>query len=290
VTNIHLVPAPRGNCTSALLSAAMTGVERPLRNRGYDVVGVAGELSGVGREAREKVRPGMSGNVAVGPVSAAPEGARAAFIRQTYLHLAGAILACAAVAALLLRWPGARDLIGLMTRGYNWLFVLLLFFGASTLANNWARSATSVTTQYLGLGLFVVAQAIVLLPILFVAVNYSTPDVLPTAGLLTLFLFGGLTATAFFSGADFSFLRGALTIGGFLALGLIVVSILVGLNLGVWFAVALAVYAGAAILYQTSGIIRDYRTDQHVAAALGLFASVALLFWNILNIVQSRRI
>lgn len=221
--------------------------------------------------------------------TAAPDAARAAFIRRTYLHLAGAILACAATAALLLRWPGVRDLTGTMTRGYNWLVVLLLFFAASTVADRWARSATSRGRQYLGLALFIVAQAIVLLPVLFVAANYSTTDVLPTAGVLTLFLFVGLTAFAYLSGTNFSFLRGALTIGGFLALGLIVASILFGFSLGLWFAAALIVYAGGAILYQTSGIVRSYRTDQHVAAALGLFASVALLFWNILNILLSRR-
>jgi FtsH-binding integral membrane protein len=231
----------------------------------------------------------MSTDATAISASAAPADVRAAFIRRTYLHLAGAILACAAVDALLLRWPGALALSGTMTRGYNWLIVLALFFGASTLADRWARGSSTPGGQYLGLGLFVVAQAVVLLPILLVATRYSTPDVLPTAGILTLGLFAGLTAVAFLSGTDFSFLRGALVIGGFLALGLIVVSILVGLNLGVWFAVALVAYAGAAILYQTSGIIRDYRTDQHVAAALGLFAAVALLFWNILNIIQSRR-
>ncbi len=223
------------------------------------------------------------------PTTAAPTDARTLFIRRTYLHLAGAILACAAVAALLLRWSGARDLSETMTRGYNWLIVLALFFGASTLADRWARAAAAPALRYLGLGLFVVAQAVVLLPILLVAVRYSTPDLLPTAGILTLGLFAGLTAVAFLSRTDFSFLRGALLIGGFVALGLIVVSILIGLNLGVWFAVALIAYAGAAILYQTSAIIRDYGTDQYVAAALGLFASVALLFWNILNLLGARR-
>ena len=221
--------------------------------------------------------------------AARPEGARADFIRRVYLHLAGAILACAAVAALLLRLPGARDLIGLMTTGPNWLVVLALFIGASTIADRWARSATSRGKQYLGLGLFVVVQALVLLPSLFVATRYSAPDVLPTAGVLTLFLFAGLTAVAVVSGTDFSFLRGALAIGGALALGLIVVAILFGFSLGVWFAVALVAYAGAAILYQTSAILRDYRADQPVAAALGLFASVALLFWNLLNILVARR-
>jgi FtsH-binding integral membrane protein len=231
----------------------------------------------------------MSSAISADRVVGAPESARTAFIRRTYFHLALAVLACGALAALLLRWPGARNLIDTMTRGYNWLIVLALFFAASTLADRWARSATSVGQQYLGLVVFVVAQAIVLLPVLFVAVNYSTPDVLPTAGVLTVCLFAGLTAVAFVSGADFSFLRGALAIGGFLALGLVIASVLFGLSLGVWFAAAMAAYAGAAILYQTSGIIRDYRTDQHVAAALGLFASLALLFWNILNLVQVRR-
>jgi hypothetical protein len=55
------------------------------------------------------------------------------------------------------------------------------------------------------------------------------------------------------------------------------------------FAAAQVVYAGAATLYQTSGSIRYYPTDQHVVAALGLFASVALLLWNLLNILHSCR-
>jgi FtsH-binding integral membrane protein len=45
--------------------------------------------------------------------------------------------------------------------------------------------------------------------------------------------------------------------------------------------------AGGSILYQTSNIIHHYRPDQHVAASLGLFASVALLFWYVLQILIS---
>jgi hypothetical protein len=71
----------------------------------------------------------MSAAATAPPAVAAPAGERAAFIRRTYLHLAGAVLACAAVDNLLLRWPGAPGLIRAMTRGYNWLIVLALFFG-----------------------------------------------------------------------------------------------------------------------------------------------------------------
>jgi FtsH-binding integral membrane protein len=48
-------------------------------------------------------------------------------------------------------------------------------------------------------------------------------------------------------------------------------------------------FAGGAILYDTSNILHRYNTNQHVAAALSLFASVALLFWYILRITSSRR-
>lgn len=43
--------------------------------------------------------------------------------------------------------------------------------------------------------------------------------------------------------------------------------------------------AGGAILYDTSNIIHKFSTDQHVAAALQLFASIALLFWYVLRIM-----
>jgi len=43
------------------------------------------------------------------------------------------------------------------------------------------------------------------------------------------------------------------------------------------------------IIFQTSNLLHQYRTDQPVAAALALFASVALLFWYIVQILMIRR-
>jgi FtsH-binding integral membrane protein len=48
-------------------------------------------------------------------------------------------------------------------------------------------------------------------------------------------------------------------------------------------------FAGAAILYETSNILHHYRPNQHVAASLSLFASVALLFWYVLRIFMGSR-
>ena len=118
--------------------------------------------------------------------------------------------------------------------------------------------------------------------------NFSDKDVIPKAALVTLFIFAGLTSAVFITKKDFSFLRSFLVIGGFIAMGIIVCGILFGFNLGTWFAGAMAIFASVAILYSTSNVMKHYRTDQHVAAALSLFSSVALLFWYILRIFMAR--
>ncbi|MGC4064189.1 MAG: Bax inhibitor-1 family protein [Polyangiaceae bacterium] len=62
-----------------------------------------------------------------------------------------------------------------------------------------------------------------------------------------------------------------------------------GFQLGTFFSVLMVGFAGAAILYDTSAVMRDYPTDRYVGAALQLFASVALMFWYVLRIFMSSR-
>ena len=73
------------------------------------------------------------------------------------------------------------------------------------------------------------------------------------------------------------------------ALVLIVAAVLFGLELGVWFSVAMIALAGASILYQTQTIIRRYPVEAHVGASVQLFASVMLLFWYVLRLVGQLR-
>jgi FtsH-binding integral membrane protein len=223
----------------------------------------------------------------VSPVEYAGASVRAEFIRRTYTHLAWAVLGFIGVEALLLQWSGARGLVRMMLGGYSWLVVLAAFMGVSWLAEKWARSGASPQMQYAGLALYVVAEAVIFLPLLYIAAYFSSPNVIPIAGIVTGLLFGGLTFIAFTSRQDFSFLGRALSLGGFVALGVIIASMLFGFNLGVFFAGLMVAYAGAAILYNTSNIMHHYGPDQHVAAALALFASVALWFWYVLHIVMA---
>jgi FtsH-binding integral membrane protein len=229
-------------------------------------------------------------DVYAGSAAYARPDARAQFIRRTYAHLALAMLGFLVLEYTLLSLPGIERLALTMTEGFNWLIVLGLFIGVSWIADYWARSDTSLGLQYVGLALYVAAQAIIFLPLMFVAVFVSNdPTVIPAAGLITGLLFAGLTVVVFTTRVDFSFLRTVLVIGGFVALGLIVASFIFGFTLGVIFAVAMVGLAAGFILYTTSNIIHYYRTDQYVAAALALFAAVALLFYYVLWILLSLR-
>ncbi len=222
----------------------------------------------------------------------APVSARVAFIRRTYTHLTGAIVAFALIEAVLLNLPGIDEAmvrffgLGSMT----WLIVLGGFMVVSWVAERWANSDASQGVQYAGLGLYVLAEAAIFLPLLWYADRFfSHEQVIAKAGIVTLTTFAGLTLGVLITKKDFSFLRTALYVGGMLAFGLILASIFFGFSLGLVFCVAMVAFACAAILYHTSNVLHHYRTDQHVAASLTLFASVALLFWYVLQIFLRSR-
>jgi len=213
---------------------------------------------------------------------------RADFISKTYVHLAGAIGVFIGLEAVLLNIKGIENLVQMMIGGrFSWLVVLGMFMIVSYIAESWARSAVSVRMQYMGLGLYVVAQAIIFVPLLYIARNFY-PGAITAAGLSTIALFGGLTAVVFITRKDFSFLRSILFFGGIAALGLILVAILFQFDLGPIFIYAMIALACGYILYHTSNVLHHYRIGQHVAASLALFASVALLFWYILQLFMSR--
>ena len=217
---------------------------------------------------------------------------RADFIRKTYLHLAGAILAFIGVELVIFQTVNVEAITMSMLGGYSWLIVLGAFMLVSWLAHSWASSATSIGVQYAGLAVYVIAQAVIFVPLLFIADRfnqgqaYGGHNIIATAAVTTLTMFGGLTGFVLISGKDFSFLRGALVIGGIAALMLIVASIYFKFDLGIIFTIVMIALACGFILYDTSNVLHHYRIGQHVAASLALFASVALLFWYVLQLLM----
>ncbi len=214
---------------------------------------------------------------------------RAAFIRRTYAHLFAAVASFACLAGFFLNTPVIKDAM-VNIASASWLLVLGGFLVVSWIASGMARSGASQGVQYLGLILYTAAEALIFVPILAFAQLKSGGDstIILQAGAVTLIVFGGLTAVVMFSGADFSFLRTGLWVLGIAAFGVIVVASLMGFSLGLWFVVAMVVLMCGYILYDTSNVLHHYRTDQHVAAALALFASLATLFWYVLRLFMSR--
>jgi len=225
------------------------------------------------------------------PVAEAAPAERAAFIRKTYLLLAFAILAFIGVEAFFFASGIANVIASVLFSGgaIGWLVVLGMFMGISFLANRWAVSETSKATQYFGLLLFILAEAVIFVPLILISTSVSGDStVLLKAGITTVGLFLGITMTVFITRTDFSFLGPILAIGGFAALGFIVASAIFGFSLGSVFAFVMVAFAGTAILYETSNVLHRFNKRQHVAASLTLFASIALLFWYILTIFSSR--
>jgi FtsH-binding integral membrane protein len=220
-------------------------------------------------------------------VAAQDETTRVSFVRKTYWHLAGAVAAFALIEYMLLNAGLEESVFSLLSVKYAWLMVMGAYMGVSWIAQKWANSSTSLGVQYAGLTLFVVVEALIFLPILMIA-NGMENGVIAKAGLVTVAMVLGLTLIAFTTRKDFSFLGGMLKIGGMVALGVIVASFFLPITLGTWFSALMILFASGSILYSTSNIMYHYRTTQHVAASLSLFAGVALLFWYVLRLFMSR--
>ena len=221
------------------------------------------------------------------PVGQLTTEARAQFIGRTYNHLMASIVAFTLVEYFLFTTGLAEQIAAVMLQG-SWLLVLGAFVLVSWFASRVAATSESLASQYLALGGFVVAEAIIFVPMLYIA-NQMAPGVITSAALVTLLGFGGLTAIAFMTRKDFSFLGGMLRWAFVVALVAIVGAVLFGFELGTWFSVAMVGLAGGAILYDTSNVLHHYPEDRYVAASLQLFASVALMFWYVLRLFMASR-
>lgn len=220
-------------------------------------------------------------------VAALPGEARAGFIRRTYAHVAFSIVALAVVEYFLLSIGAGEVLLKYLGAGtMNYLLYLGLFIGASMVADNWAHSDKSREMQYLGLGLYVVVQAIILAPAMTLAQKYA-PNAILDAAIATAALVTALSYVCITTRKDFSFLGPIIAVSSIVAIGLCVAGAIFGFDLGLVFAAGIVILAAAMVLYSTSNILLHYREDQHVGAALGLFASIALMFRFMLQIFMN---
>lgn len=214
---------------------------------------------------------------------------RVEFYKKTYKHVAGGVLLFVLFEYLLLQSDAIVNFMLSMTEGWRWLVMLGGFMLATNYAESTALKTTDKNIQYMAYALYVFAQSIIFVPLLYIAIYYTeSADLVQQAAVVTLALFVGISAIVFVTKKDFSFLKAGLTVGFFIAIGLIIAGTLFGFNLGLWFSVAMCVLAAGSILYQTSNLVNKYGTEDYIPASLGLFASLMLLFWYVLQIFMSR--
>jgi hypothetical protein len=232
---------------------------------------------------------------------------RVAFLRKTYAHLGVALIAFAAITAGMMRYMTQTSLkfsSWAWTGRWNWMMVLGLFMIVGYVAERLARSDSSRGLQYVGLGVAVTAEAVLLQPMLWVLIlRFGKPEMISFTGegmlagqaasilmqaiVITLAIFIGLTLTVFVSKKDFSFMRGALAIATFAALGVILASAIFGFSLGAIFSGLMILLMAGYILYQTSMVMSYFPPSGYVAASLMLFSTVATLFWYVLRILMA---
>ncbi len=230
-------------------------------------------------------------------VADASVDARAKFITRTYAHLIGAIMAFVGLITLYFV-TGLSDMMAsvlFMGGSMGWLVVLGAFIVVSMIAQKWAHSGGSQKMQYAGLALYVVLESVIFVPLITIVMMVAAEqggsglEILGEAGILTVVMFGALSAVVFVTRKNFSFLRGALIFGGIAAMLFIVASACMDFDLGLMFSWAMVAFAAISILYNTANVLHEYDTNQHVAAALNLFASFALLLWYVIRIVLASR-
>ena len=244
---------------------------------------------------------GMESNPFI--VADAPAADRAAFFRRTYGLVAIGFAAFAALLAIFFVgfdqrsgiafavFAGLGSMISSLG-GWSILLVMLAFWGATTVAQSLAFNRASRGTQYAGLGLYVILEALIFIPLIgyvILSTKGNASSVLLPAGIVTAGMIAGLTALVFMTNLDFSFLKVAIILGSFAVLAIVIVAAIAGLSLGAWFSIAMIVLMATVILYQTNEIKNTMETDQHVAAAFVLFSSFVTLLFYVIRLFAGRR-
>ena len=114
------------------------------------------------------------------------------------------------------------------------------------------------------------------------------------AFVLTLTVFGALTAYVLTTKKDFSFMRGALAIGLGLAIGISIFAMFgagfaIDLVSGTGWSIAMVLLFGGYMLYDTSNILHRYPANMAATAAAMLFYDFVIMFIHMLRLVAASR-
>lgn len=212
---------------------------------------------------------------------------RSTFLRKVYSHLLIAIFGFIGLEYVWFSTDVAQNVFNFVVE-VNWLLIMGAFIGVSWLASRLADSTENKAIQYVGFGLYVFAESLIFIPLLYIAQYYAEGGVIERAGFITAGAFTALSAIVFFTKVDLRGWGKYLVWAGVVALVAIISSVIFGFELGTYFSVAMVGLAGASILHDTSKIMHEKNDEAYVGASLQLFASVALMFWYVLRLLSRR--
>lgn len=224
------------------------------------------------------------------PVITLGEDARVTFMVKVYQHIGLAIGVFMAAEFLLFTTGIAeRSYDFVAGGGGRWLLVLGVFMVGSWVATQATADLSNPGRQYAGLFAMSALYSVLFAPFLWYVfkIQDNAGDVW-AAAVITAIGFAGLSAVAWVTRRDLSFIRPLIMWGGVAALVLIAGAVLFGFNLGTWFSVAMIALAGASILYTTQQALRCYPEQAYVAAAVALFSSIMTMFWYVLRLLSDR--
>ncbi len=225
------------------------------------------------------------------PAIHAPETDRATFVGLVYKHIAAAVAAFIAFETVLFVTgvAGAMEDFFFRGGGGRWMLLMGGVMVVQWFAGNAAADLLNPSRQYIGLFGSAFAQSLIFAPFLSYVFGQSGGGAtVAEAAVITLIGFAVLTGIGLFTRKDLSFLRPIVMWGFGLALVAIIAGFIFGFGLGLWFSIAMIGLSGAAILFQTQGVVKRYPIGSHVAAAVGLFNSLMTMFWYVLRALMQR--
>jgi FtsH-binding integral membrane protein len=233
------------------------------------------------QQSWQQQQPGVWGTYGMETAARASVDERMGFIRKVYaLFFAATLFAIGGVLLGVSYKP-------LLQFAYQHLWIMFLVMIGGVMGAQAVRHVRGLNLAAL-FG-FTTLTGVVISP-LIAMISQINPGSILAAGVLTVGIFGGLTAYVFVSKKDFSFMRGMVTTGLIVVILAGVVNIFLGSSaLGFGVAAATLLLFSGFVLYDTSNIIRRYPVNEYVAGALDLYLDAFNIFLALLRILNSGR-
>ena len=225
----------------------------------------------------------------VGPVAFAAANERAAFLKKVYgilllgiLGFAATLYGCAAVPAMNQLAVGLGQLIH--GQPFGWMIYIGIFLAGSMAVQSLAERSPVNVVAFAG---WVVLMGFLVAPVVLFANNVHGAEIITQASALTALVFGGLTVYVLWTGADFTWLRGVLSMLSWGVLATCLLGWLIGFSLGLWLSAVIVFMCAGYVAYNTSQILHRLPANMAMSAAILLFTDVVLLFKHVLILLMS---